>query len=203
MSEILADLNPRQLEAVTAPPGPLLVLAGPGSGKTHIIARRAAWLVAERSVLPHEILCVTFTNRAAQEMQARLETLLDEAGRGIRVYTFHALCTRILRRSGAPLGLDPYFVVADEGLQTELMIQAVRQLDLSLESYPAYRLLDFISQYKRNLQDPAQAGPDEAPAEVAALAARYQALLGARGLLDFDDLIGQSVRLLAMERATR
>ena len=203
MSEILADLNPRQLEAVTAPPGPLLVLAGPGSGKTHVIARRAAWLVADRSILPHEILCVTFTNRAAQEMQARLETLLDEAGRGIRVYTFHALCTRILRHSGAAIGLDPYFVVADEGLQTELMIQAVRQMDLSLESFPAHRLLDFISQYKRNLQDPAQAGPDEVPAEVTALAGRYQALLAARGLLDFDDLIGQSVRLLAMERATR
>jgi superfamily I DNA/RNA helicase/DNA polymerase III epsilon subunit-like protein len=204
VDHILADLNARQLAAVTAPDGPALVLAGPGSGKTHIITRRAAWLVATGAATPPQVLCVTFTNRAAQEMQGRLVALLNDPARDIWVYTFHALCTRILRRYGPEAGLPPHFMIADEGLQTELIIEAVRHRDLSLEDYPPYRILDFISQYKRNLQDPAQAAiSEDTPPVLIDLATDYHAALMARALLDFDDLIGQTVRLLARDRVVR
>jgi superfamily I DNA/RNA helicase/DNA polymerase III epsilon subunit-like protein len=204
VDNILADLNERQLAAVTAPPGPALVLAGPGSGKTHIITRRAAWLVATGAASSPHVLCVTFTNRAAQEMRTRLVALLGDPARDIWVYTFHALCTRILRRYGGQIELPAHFMIADEGLQTEIVVGALRGRDLSLEEYPPYRILDFISQHKRNLQDPAQAPiSEEIPPALVEIAIAYNVTLAARALLDFDDLIGQTVRLLARDRAVR
>ena len=202
-ASLLADLNSPQLAAVSAPPGPLLVLAGPGSGKTHVITRRAAWLVATQNVAPQQMLCVTFTNRAAQEMQGRLEALLGAPARDIWVYTFHALCTRVLRRHAAAAGLDPYFVVADEGTQTDVLAQVARGQDLSLEAYPPQRVLDFISQHKRNLSNPAHTDAENADPKLAGLSAAYATALAERGLLDFDDLIGRAVMLLARERGVR
>ena len=152
-ANLLADLNPPQLAAVSAPPGPLLVLAGPGSGKTHVITRRAAWLVATQDVAPQQVLCVTFTNRAAQEMQGRLEAWLGPAARDIWVYTFHALCTRLLRRNAAAAGLDPYFVVADEGTQLELLAEVAR----SAGSEPG----SLSAAARARFHQPAQAQPEQ------------------------------------------
>jgi len=198
--EILANLNERQREAVTLAPGPLLVLAGPGSGKTRTLIARAAYLVAARGVPPARLLCVTFTNKAAEEMRSRLENLLGRAAADIWIHTFHAACLRILRKHGAAIGLPPDFTVADELSQEAIWRQVIERRDLSLEQYPIYRLRDFVSQEKAALRDPTRKA---SPAEGeridplwAELAADYAAGLRARRALDFDDLIGQTVRLL-------
>ena len=201
---LLAEFNLRQAQAVAAPPGPLLVLAGPGSGKTRVLTYRAAWLVSQQAVRPSQILGVTFTNKAAEEMRGRLETLLGPQGRDVRVHTFHGFCARVLRQYGEALELPPRFVIADEKNQAELIAGIVRQLGFSREQFPTYRVIDFISEFKRDLRDPAQASPsDELPAEMIAIAEAYQAAFRERNLLDFDDLIGQAVRLLAKDRMIR
>jgi superfamily I DNA/RNA helicase/DNA polymerase III epsilon subunit-like protein len=203
--KLIAELNLQQVRAVMEP-GPLLVLAGPGSGKTRILTHRAAWLVAEKGALPRQVLCVTFTNKAADEMRGRLEALLGDTGRDLRIHTFHALCARLLRQYGEGAGLNPRFVVADETNQTDLVIEIMRRREFSLETLPAYKVLAFISEYKRDLKVPAHASPDEEhglTTEIIEVAAEYDRVLRERGLLDFDDLIVQTVRILARDRALR
>ena len=106
--DLLASLNASQREAVQATDGPLLILAGPGSGKTRVITNRVAYLVTARNVDPHSILAVTFTNKAANEMRDRLDQLLDGAARSLTIGTFHAICCRILRADGQAVGLDAW-----------------------------------------------------------------------------------------------
>ena len=114
MADILSDLNPPQREAVTAPPGPLLVLAGAGSGKTRVLTRRIAWMLTELGAHPGSIAGVTFTNKAAEEMRSRVATLVGFPGRAIYLHTFHALGARLLREFGSAIGLPPSFVILDE-----------------------------------------------------------------------------------------
>jgi len=207
MEKILAGLNESQRQAVTWAPGPLLVLAGPGSGKTRTLAARAAYLVAARGVPPERLLCVTFTNKAAEEMRLRLEALLGETAADIWIHTFHAACLRILRKHGAAIGLPSDFIVADEPLQETIWRQVIERRNLSLEQYPIYRLRDFVSYEKAALREPTQGGylEDGTPIEPlwAELAADYAAGLRARRALDFDDLIGQAVRLLREQERVR
>ena len=204
---ILAGLNEGQRQAVTLPPGPLLVLAGPGSGKTRTLTARAAYLIAARGVPPARLLCVTFTNKAAEEMRFRLEGLLGREAEDIWIHTFHAACLRILRKYGAAIGLPPDFVVADEALQETIWRRVIERRNLSLEQYPVYRLRDFVSYEKAALRDPTQSSSlvEEKPIDPlwAELAADYATSLRARQALDFDDLIGQAVRLLREQDAVR
>lgn len=199
--EILASLNDSQRQAVTLEPGPVLVLAGPGGGKTRTLTSRVAYLVVERKVPPTRLLCVTFTNKAAEEMRSRLEHLLGPTAADIWIHTFHAACLRILRRHGAAIGLPPDFIVADETLQDSIWRSVITRRNLSQELYPVYRLRDFVSYEKVALRDPRvalrQTVADPLWAE---LAADYAQGLRARRALDFDDLIGETVRLLR-ERA--
>ena len=139
--DILAGLNPAQREAVTTVKGPVLVLAGPGSGKTRVLAHRVAYLLRVAGVHPRAIMAVTFTNKAAGEMRERINRLLGEAvptstgWKGLTIGTFHSICARILRAEAGPAGLNPNFVIYDDGEQLTAIKQALRDLKLDEKMY--------------------------------------------------------------------
>ncbi|HWI08916.1 MAG TPA: UvrD-helicase domain-containing protein [Solirubrobacteraceae bacterium] len=196
---IVAALNPEQARAVTTTEGPLLILAGAGSGKTRVLAHRVAYLIGARRVRPWQILAVTFTNKAAAEMRARILALVGESGREVAMGTFHSLCARVLRRDGAAIGVDPRFAIYDTDDQTSLMKQVLRNIELvgGSDLKPS-AVLGQISRWKNELLGPAQAA-EQARGYHEELAARayerYQARLREAGALDFDDLLNEAVRL--------
>ena len=197
--EIVGNLNPEQARAVTATTGPLLILAGAGSGKTRVLAHRIAYLIGVEGVRPWQILAVTFTNKAAAEMRDRVLGLVGEAGRDVAMGTFHALCARVLRRDGSAIGIDPRFTIYDTDDQARLIREVLRELDVAAtgETRPAV-VLGQIGRWKTDML-----GPDEASAaaqtyheRTAARAyRRYQKLLRTSDALDFDDLLNEAVRL--------
>jgi DNA helicase-2/ATP-dependent DNA helicase PcrA len=198
---LLAALNPVQRQAVAHGAGPLLVLAGAGSGKTRVIAHRIAYLIAG-GVDPRRILAVTFTNKAAGEMAARVETLLRAqpagAGRPPLVATFHAACARILRAEIHHLGYPRSFVVYDEDDRLALVRDCCRELQVDERILTPAGAVAQISRAKNQLLEPAAvAAVARSPRDVTAarLYARYEARLRARGALDFDDLLGRTVEL--------
>ncbi|HEX5149011.1 MAG TPA: UvrD-helicase domain-containing protein, partial [Candidatus Limnocylindrales bacterium] len=130
--QIVQALNPEQARAVTTTEGPLLILAGAGSGKTRVLAHRIAYLVGVRDVAPWRILAVTFTNRAAGELRERIISLVGEGGRDVVAGTFHALCARVLRQDGEAIGIGRRFVIYDTDDQQALMKQVLREEDLPL-----------------------------------------------------------------------
>ncbi|MCJ7668891.1 MAG: UvrD-helicase domain-containing protein, partial [Dehalococcoidia bacterium] len=146
--DILAMLNPAQREAVEAIEGPVLILAGPGSGKTRVITHRVAYLVKLCGVSPHNIMAVTFTNKAAREMKERLEQLLGQAVEALTLGTFHAICARILRREGKAIGLESSFVIYDEDDQLSLMKQVLEELNLDPKQYAPQALRSAIGAAK-------------------------------------------------------
>ena len=162
-SAITSRLNPEQARAVTTTRGPLLILAGAGSGKTRVLAHRIAYLVGVEGVPPWQILAVTFTNKAAAEMRERILALVGDEGRQVAMGTFHALCARVLRRDGAAIGIDPRFTIYDTDDQTGIVKQVLRDLELrgGTELRPA-AVLSAISRWKNDLVSPLEA--DEAPA---------------------------------------
>src|SRR4030042_4755995 len=128
--DILAGLNPAQREAVEAINGPLLILAGPGSGKTRVITHRVAYLVRVCGINPRRIMAVTFTNKAAREMEERLHRLVAGAVPGLTLGTFHAICARILRREGQAIGIGPKFVIYDEDDEVDLIKRSLEAMGL-------------------------------------------------------------------------
>ncbi len=192
-------LNPPQLEAVRHGDGPLLVLAGAGSGKTRVLTYRIADLIRARGVSPGQILAVTFTNKAAGEMRDRLAALLGPAlARSLWIGTFHAVCSRILRRSGAPIGVPPRFVIYDEDDQRTLMREILRNLDVDERQFPPSAMLAEISRAKNELVDHvAFASRAETFREevIGRLYAAYERRLAECRALDFDDLLGRAVQL--------
>lgn len=198
----LESLNERQYEAVTFRAAPLLVLAGPGSGKTRILTHRIAWLIREKGARPEQILAVTFTNRAAEEMRERLFSLLgDQAGR-VWIYTFHATAVRILRRFGARVDVDPSFSIIDEDEQRHALNRILGQEDLSRELYPPGQISSYLSRHKSALADPSKP-PSDADPVLAKIAGAYEEWLRQRHALDFDDLIRYAVLLLRTDEETR
>ncbi|TMD26567.1 MAG: hypothetical protein E6I94_10460, partial [Chloroflexi bacterium] len=198
---ITGNLNPEQARAVTTTDGPLLILAGAGSGKTRVLAHRVAYLVGVRGVRPWQILAVTFTNRAAGELRERIVALIGEsAGRDVQAGTFHSLCARVLRRDGDPIGIRRAFVVYDTDDQQALMKQILAEE--GVEAKGATRpsaILGRISRAKNEMVDPTEID-DFIPitggrVAVARLAARYEERLRRAGALDFDDLLLAAVRL--------
>ena len=197
---ILARLNPEQGRAVQTTDGPVLILAGAGSGKTRVLAHRVAYLVGVKGVRPWQILAVTFTNKAAAELRARITGLVgEEAGHDVAMGTFHALCARVLRRDGKAIGLDPHFVVYDSDDQQALMKVILREEDLPITGeYKPSAILGAISRAKNEMLDAefiAANAHTHREREIARLFRRYQTRLKSAAALDFDDLLLEAVRL--------
>jgi DNA helicase-2/ATP-dependent DNA helicase PcrA len=196
--DILATLNPAQREAVEAIKGPILILAGPGSGKTRVITHRVAYLIKTCGVSPHNIMAVTFTNKAAREMRERLEQLLGQAAEALTLGTFHAICARILRREGKAIGLESSFVIYDEDDQLRLMKQVLEELNLDPKQYAPQALRSAIGAAKSRLINPeeyAQRVSSYFEEIVQRVYQRYQQLLSQSRAVDFDDLLMKTVRL--------
>ena len=196
---ITSRLNPEQARAVTTTGGPLLILAGAGSGKTRVLAHRIAYLVGVEGVPPWRILAVTFTNKAAAEMRERILALVGDEGRQVAMGTFHSLCARVLRRDGAAIGLDPRFTIYDADDQAGIVKQVLRDQELrgGTELRPA-AVLSAISRWKNELVSPLEAD-EEARGYLEAHMARaytaYAKRLREASALDFDDLLIEAVRL--------
>ena len=187
----LAHLNPQQREAVLHIEGPLLVLAGAGSGKTRVLTHRIAHLVHAHGIAPERICAVTFTNKAAREMRERTLRILDSAA-GVWLTTFHALCARILRRHAARIDRRHDFAIFDDSDQRTLIRRIAADLQLSDELFPAVRLLAAIDRAKNDGQTPADlaaAAADPTARTVADVYARYQHALAANNAVDFGDLL--------------
>lgn len=198
MSDTLAGLNPAQREAAQYIRGPLLILAGPGSGKTRVITHRVAYLIRECGINPFNIMAVTFTNKAAREMKERLYRLVGEANlHRLTIGTFHAFCALALRKDGAAMGLDPHFVIYDDGDQLSAIKKALQTLQLDEKQYPPRPILAAISAAKNEMIGPGEFVADNYRNEIVRrVYERYQALLTENKALDFDDLLLQAVRLL-------
>lgn len=195
--DILKDLNPAQREAVQAIEGPVLVLAGPGSGKTRVLTHRVAYLVRECGVDPYNVMAVTFTNKAAQEMMGRLHHLLSQRLQRLTIGTFHAICSRILRREAKHLDVTSDFVIYDESDQLGLVRQALKELNLDEKMYRPQAVLGTISKAKNELIGPESFAPQTYWQEVVGrVYTRYQELLLANNAQDFDDLLMNAVHLL-------
>jgi DNA helicase-2/ATP-dependent DNA helicase PcrA len=195
---ILADLNPPQQEAVLHGDGPLLILAGAGSGKTRVITRRIAYLIGRRGVQPWQILAVTFTNKAADEMRRRVELLLGARGLNVALGTFHATCVKILRRWHGELGLRSSFVIYDEADQLSLIKDCLKALDLSERVLNPRGVAARISRAKNELLTPgeyATVANDFAEERTAKIYSLYQDRLRASHAVDFDDLLMLAVLL--------
>ena len=200
MSEksILAGLNPQQKKAVETTEGPLLVVAGAGSGKTSVLTRRIAYLVEENQVAPWNILAITFTNKAATEMREREQKLLGPAAENIWMSTFHALCVRILRRDADKIGYSHNFSIADSAEQLTLVKHIEKDLNINPKMYDPRGVLAAISNGKNDLLDP-EAFETTASSPFEKMAAKiykeYQRRLRRDQIMDFDDLIMQTLVL--------
>jgi DNA helicase-2/ATP-dependent DNA helicase PcrA len=198
-AEIVKALNPEQARAVTTTEGPLLILAGAGSGKTRVLAHRIAYLVGVKGVPPWRILAVTFTNKAASELRDRIISLVGEGGREVQAGTFHALCARVLRQDGTAIGVDRRFVIYDTDDQQALMKQILREQDLPLTGeFRPSAVLGAISRAKNEMLDPtflSENAANHRERTIARLATRYQERLKTARALDFDDLLLEAVRL--------
>ncbi|HKB79240.1 MAG TPA: UvrD-helicase domain-containing protein [Thermoanaerobaculia bacterium] len=195
----LTGLNPQQREAVTAPEGPLLVLAGAGSGKTRVITYRIAWLIGERGARPSEILAVTFTNKAANEMLSRVERLVPNIGARPWIGTFHSTSLRMLRRYADRLGFTKSFAVYDTADQLTLIRRCMRELQMNDDAFPPRAVLSRISNSKNDLIGPAEYEKENLDffgSRVAEVYRLYQRRLKEFDAMDFDDLIGNYVQLL-------
>ncbi len=195
---LLEGLNPAQREAVQHIDGPLLIVAGPGSGKTRVITHRIAYLVRAVDLPPSRIAAVTFTNRAAREMRERLERLLGVRFQGLSAGTFHALCARILREDGEVIGIPRDYVIMDDSDQIEVVKRAMEEVQVDPKQFPPRGILSLISAAKSELISPQgyQAQADVYYEEVAAkVYEAYQALLTRSHGLDFDDLLAKAVEL--------
>jgi len=196
--DVLAELNPAQREAVEIIDGPLLIVAGPGSGKTRVITHRIAYLIKVCGINPHRIMAVTFTNKAAREMAERLERLLGQTAEALTLGTFHAICARILRKEGKAIGLDPRFVIYDEEDQLSLIKQSLQELDLDPKQYTPRAIQSAIKYAKSRLLTPAdyaQQTRNYFEEVVHRVYERYQQSLIQSHGVDFDDLLMRTVQL--------
>ncbi len=195
-SPLLKGLNPPQREAVTAGPGPVLVLAGPGSGKTRVLTHRVAYLIREHGVLPEHIMAVTFTNKAARAMRDRVERLLGGTLQGARIGTFHATCARILRIEAEHTPYTREYVIFDTDDQRRVVEAALADLNVDPKRYRPNLVHSKISAAKNELISPEEYQAGSYFEEVVGrLYARYQELLVENNAMDFDDLLVRTVQL--------
>ena len=201
----LDKLNPEQREAVLHLEGPLLILAGAGSGKTRVITYRIAYIIGDGHAEADQVLAVTFTNKAAQEMRERVTALIGEDADGIWLSTFHALCARLLRREAPKIGLSRDFVIYDSSDQVAVVKQALRELNIAPELVPPRLALSRISHAKNRME-----GPDSLRGQfnfrdeqIARVYEKYIVALKDSNALDFDDLLLKTVELFETSEATR
>ena len=203
----LDSLNPEQREAVLHLSGPLLILAGAGSGKTRVITSRIAYLVGDGHARAHEILAVTFTNKAAEEMRARVEALLGENCDRMWVSTFHALCARLLRREAPAIGLSRDFVIYDSSDQLTVVKQALKELRIDDSFVQPRAALSRISHAKNKMEGPddvaGNAGWNRRDEHIAKIYAYYLNTLRESNALDFDDLLLKTVDLFEQSERVR
>ncbi len=217
--DILRELNKKQKQAVTHKDGPLLVIAGPGTGKTKVITHRIAYLIRQCAVKPANILAITFTNKAAQEMQERVNSEIGEPhASNVQVCTFHSFCVRLLREHASEINLSENFTIFDQEIQDELLTEAVRELNLSAYDYPPWLLRNIISDAKATLQVPTEVTNIERSlqaqiaitdrwngasldmstrvTDISSVIQIYCDKLAVHNALDFDDLLVKTVFLL-------
>ena len=196
---LLVGLNPQQSAAVTHAGGPLLVVAGAGSGKTRVLTRRIAYLMARRNVAPYEILAITFTNKAAGEMKERVGELVGTVAKSMWVSTFHSACVRILRQEANRLGYSNTFSIYDSADSQRLITIVAKELNLDPKRYPARAFQSIISNAKNELlspQDYLKAASNQFEQVVADVYTIYQGRLMRANAMDFDDLILKTVEVL-------
>ncbi len=204
---LLGDLTEPQRQAVTSTEGPVLVVAAAGSGKTRVITRRVAYLVQEVGIAPWQVLAITFTNKAANEMRQRVARIVTERqARALTIGTFHSVCARLLRQYADRAGLSPNFTIYDTADQKRVMKQAIEQLQFSTQNFSPANVLGTISNAKNELIDAeayaAQAG-DFYARKVAELFTRYQQILQENAAVDFDDLLLRFAQLLQRDPQAR
>lgn len=201
---LLADLNEPQREGVVHGEGPLLILAGAGSGKTRVITRRIAYLIRERGVSPYEILAITFTNKAAGEMKQRVAELVGEIAERMWIGTFHSMFARILRRHAEILGYTSSYTIADTADSQQMIRQLVRELELDEKRYDARMVLNQISAAKNALLGPEKyrekAGERPIYKQIARIYQLYQERMRQSNCMDFDDILVNTVRLFARDK---
>ncbi len=206
MEHILKNLNPAQLEAVTTTEGPLLVIAGAGSGKTRVLTSRVAYILGKRLAAPHNILAVTFTNKAANEMKERISKLLGQDIFSLNVSTFHSFCNRLLRREAEYVGYPSNFTIFDEDDSKALIKNCLDELTLSRGQFPPQSLRRKISAAKNRMESPdtfAKKASGYFETRIAQVYKLYQDRLQSCGAMDFDDLLGLAVKLLATNNEVR
>ncbi|MFG6115486.1 DNA helicase PcrA [Halobacillus sp. MO56] len=195
---LLKGLNEEQRNAVTHTEGPLLIMAGAGSGKTRVLTHRIAYLLQEKEVSPRSVLAITFTNKAAREMKERVESLVGAEGDAIWMSTFHSMCVRILRRDIDRIGFDRNFSILDSSDQLSVIKQVLKQLNLDPKKWDPRAMLGAISGAKNELMSPddyAQQAGSFYEEQVAEVYKRYSKTLQKNQSLDFDDLIMQTLNL--------
>lgn len=201
MNNMLDKLNERQKEAVLATEGPVLVLAGAGSGKTTVLVNRIAYMISEKHIRPWNILAITFTNKAAREMKERIERLLGDTAKDMWIGTFHSVCVRILRSCIDLLGYSRDFVIYDTADTKTVMKECLRELDIDEKSFPVRNVLSIISNAKNDLMDAATFEnvykSDYRMSIIAKIYYRYQTKLRKNNAVDFDDIILNTVKILS------
>ena len=199
MDELLEKLNDEQREAVLHDEGPLLILAGAGSGKTRVITFRIAYLIRARGVYPSSILAITFTNKAANEMRERIDGLIGDTSRNMWVGTFHSMFARILRRHAELLGYTQTYSILDTDDQLKVIKEFIKEMELNDKLFAPRLVQSVISKAKNDMQTPEEysrlAGGDVRIATISKIYRRYNDKLLANNAMDFDDILFNAVRL--------
>lgn len=200
MSNILDGLNNKQYEAVVNTDGPCLVIAGAGSGKTKVLTHKIAYLLEEKNIKPWNILAITFTNKAANEMKTRVEGLVGEAAKDMWIGTFHSICVKILRRFIDRIGYDTSFIIFDTSDQRTLVKECLKSLDLDEKMFSDRSVLSEISNAKNEMLEPTQymarVNGDFRKEKIAGVYALYQQRLKENNAVDFDDIINLTIKIL-------
>ena len=200
MSNILDGLNNKQYEAVVNTDGPCLVIAGAGSGKTKVLTHKIAYLLEEKDIKPWNILAITFTNKAANEMKTRVEGLVGEAAKDMWIGTFHSICVKILRRFIDRIGYDTSFIIFDTSDQRTLVKECLKSLDLDEKMFSDRSVLSEISNAKNEMLEPTQymarVNEDFRKEKIAGVYALYQQRLKENNAVDFDDIINLTIKIL-------
>lgn len=200
MQELIEGLNDKQKEAVLCTDGPCLVIAGAGSGKTKVLTHKIAYLMAEKYVKPWNILAITFTNKAANEMKERVEAIVGEAAKDMWIGTFHSICVRILRKTIDRIGFDTSFLIFDTSDQKTLVKECMKTLKIDDKLFTDRSVLAEISNAKNEMLEPAayrtKYAGDFRKEKIGEIYELYQKRLKDNNAIDFDDIINYTIKIL-------